>query len=122
MADDEREGGRVPELALAREEVGVEVREGLAGGLVEDLVEPDGIVPGVRLGHDAVLEAEHLARDREHALHGRVEREVLADRVLVDAVLGAAQNVVVVAPVPGRDRPVVAVGGEEPIEPIQLVA
>ena len=58
MADDEREGRRVPELALAREEVGVEVREALAGGLVADLVEPDRFVPGVRLGDDAVLEPE----------------------------------------------------------------
>ena len=79
-------------------------------------------MPGVRLGDDAVLEAEHLARDREHALHGRVEREVLADPILVDAVLGAAQHVVVVAPVPGHDRSVVAVGGEQPLEPIQLAA
>ena len=122
MSDDERQGGRVPELALAREEVGVEVGERLAGGLVEDLVEPDRLVPGMRLGEDAVLEAEHLARDREHALHGRVEREVLADPILVDAVLRAAQDIVVVAPVPGHDRSFMSIGGEQLVEPIQLAA
>ena len=58
----QREGGGVIELALAREEVGVEVGDQLAAGLVADLVQRHVRVPGLGVRDAAVLEPEDLAR------------------------------------------------------------
>ncbi len=89
MPHHQRKRRSVPVLALAREEVRVEVRQELARRTVVDGVEPDRWVPGPGIGQLLVAQPEHLAGQLEHAAHGVVERQVLAHRVLVDAVLVA---------------------------------
>ena len=110
------------ELAVARVEIGVEVGDRRARGAVADLVQAHRLVPGTGVVDRPVLEPEHLAGDGEHAVHDRLEREVLADQVLVDAVVGPPLRLVVVAPVPGGDRSVVAIGVEAVSEGLELAA
>jgi hypothetical protein len=88
------------ELARARVKVGVEVGDRFAARSVADLVEADVGVPGAGVVHELLVEAEDLAGELEHAVDDPLEREVLADEVLVQPVLVRRRDLVVVAPVP----------------------
>ena len=115
MADDERERGGVAELALAREEVGVEVRRSSPEAAIADLVQPDAVVPGVapRARRDTRARSTSPVIANMPSIVGSSGKYSLM-AVLVDAVLGPPQRVVVVAPVPRGDRRVVAVGVSSP--------
>ncbi len=110
MAEDQLIGRGVRELALSRMQIGVEVGDRAAALAVEDLVQPDRFVPGTGIRHLPVLEPQDFAGEREHALDGRLERQVLGHALLVEPVLLPPQCLVVVAPIPQGDRAVVAIG------------
>ena len=103
MADHERKGRRVVELALAGEEVGVEPGEVFVGLGVQDLVQLHARMPGLRVRDFPIAEAEHLCREREHPLQDFLERQVFRDGGGVDPELLAALSEVVETPVPCAD-------------------
>ncbi len=96
------ERGSVSILARSWMEIGVEVRQRRRFAAVVNRIQPDVLVPRLRIFDLVVLETEDVASDLEHPLDDPLEGEVGGHFIGVDAVFGLADLVRVVGGVPGR--------------------
>ena len=121
MLDDQRKCRGVAELALAREQVRVGVRQELAGIPIRDLVQAHIRMPGPGVLNLPNLQPEHLVREIEEAVHDLLEREVFRHDRGVDAVRRAPQLGIEIAEVPRLDHVVAGLGEERGAHLGQLV-
>ena len=106
-------------LAVATEEVEIDVRQVLAGRGVVDAVRADVRVPDGRVRQRGDDEPEHLAQQVDHPLDHAVDREVLGEPLEIDADR-LALALVEVDPV-RHPQDIVGIGGAQLLEHPRLL-
>ena len=103
FATDDFELGEVIEFSFARKHIEIKHPERLAGGGIGHHVELEIVDPFVRRSDFLKLKTKDALINIEHAVEHLLEREICAQRFLIDGVFLFVPLVSVIAPIPHLD-------------------